>query len=163
MKEAIFSTEIVRSIRHHGGWAFKIPDMPITKELLKITRFTNAKPCDIVSTFNGQFVAIETKQFKKWEALGVRHFRPEQLSGMTDIVANGGRAFVFLNIRIKADKIKKLMAVNRLLVFDWSTWGPRIMKRSIFAESLRQRPHYDPMICPKGKIIFDLTEWVEYL
>lgn len=156
MKEAQFTTETVRSIRHHGGWAYKIPDAPITKEILKITRFTNAKPCDIVASYQGGFVAVETKQFKKWKALSKNDFRPEQIDGMTKIVASGGRAFVFLNIRIAKPY------VNRLLIFDWAVWGPVLSTGSIWAKDLKERAYYESSIY-QDKRIFDLREWVMLL
>jgi penicillin-binding protein-related factor A (putative recombinase) len=154
MKEAFFTTEIVRSIRHHGGWAYKIPDAPITKEIMKITRFTAAKPCDIVSCIDSKFIAIETKQSKKWEALSVRDFRPEQITGMTNIVKSGkGRAFVFLNIRMKEPY------ENRLIIFDWAVWGERIQRESIKAKELKARIYYESFIV-NDKRIFDLSEWL---
>lgn len=157
MKEAKFTTEIVRSIRYHGGWAYKIPDAPITKEILKITRFTNAKPCDIVVSYESKFIGVETKQFKEWKALSIRDFRPEQITGMDNIIKSGkGRAFVFLNIRIRKPY------ENRLLIFDWATWGPIIKKKSVFAKELKVRPHYDSFI-HNEKRIFDLTEWTMLL
>lgn len=163
MKEAFFSTETIRSIRHFGGWGYKIPDAPITKEILKITRFTNAKPCDIVACFDGKFVAVETKQFKKWKALSRHDFRPEQIEGMTNIVANNGRAFVFLNIRISE---KGQPYENRLIIFDWKVWGPVLSVGSIHAKELRQRVHYTSFLIgdePNQKRVFDLTEWLSLI
>lgn len=164
MKEAHFSTEVVRSVRHYGGWAYKIPDAPITKAILKITRFTAAKPFDITCAIDGTPVAIETKQFKEWKALSKNDFRPEQLKGMTEFIAHGkGRAFVFLNIRIKeADE-------NRLIIFDWATLGPRIeQKKSVFAKELKERAYYKSYLhdftnddgIVTRKRVFDLTEWL---
>lgn len=155
MKEATFTTEVMRSLRHYDLWAFKIPDMPITKAILKITRFTNAKPADIVACLEDKFIAIETKQFKKWEALGLRHFRPEQVSGMSSIVEQGGRAFVFLNIRIARKE-------NRLLIFDWKTLHPKLQKGSVKAKELRERPYSTPFVL-NDKIHYDLTEWLLFL
>lgn len=159
MKEAKFTTEIVRSLRHYGGWVYKIPDAPITKEILKITRFTAAKPSDIVSCFDSLFVAIETKQLKKWEALSIRDFRPEQIEGLTNIVAHKGRAFVFVNIRINT---KGRPYENRLLIYDWAVWGERIKQKSIFAKELKERPYYKSFMVDE-KRIFDLTEWLMLL
>jgi hypothetical protein len=155
MKEAFFSTETIRSVRYHGGWAYKIPDAPITKEILKITRFTNAKPCDIVCCFGMKFVAIETKQFKKWKALSKHDFRPEQIEGMTNIVNQGGRAFVFLNIRINTKELYE----NRLIIFDWKTWGPILSTGSVHAKELKERVYYSSFMVDE-KRIFDLTEWL---
>lgn len=159
MKEAKFTTEIVRSLRYHGGWAYKIPDAPITKEILKITRFTAAKPSDIVACFDSLFVAIETKQLKKWKALSIRDFRPEQIEGLTNIVAHGGRAFVFVNIRINT---KGQPYENRLLIYDWATWGEKLQAKSIHAKELKERIHYKSFMVDE-KRIFDLTEWLMLL
>lgn len=160
MKEAKFTTEIVRSLRHYGGWAYKIPDAPITKEILKITRFTAAKPCDIVSCFGIKFVAIETKQLKEWKALSKRDFRPEQLEALADIVAQGSRAFAFVNIRINK---KGQPYENRLLIYDWAVWGERITNGpSIYAKELKERAYYNSFTVDE-KRIFDLTEWLMLL
>jgi len=159
MKEAFFSTEIVRSLRYHGGWAYKIPDAPITKEILKITRFTAAKPSDIVACFDSLFVAIETKQLKTWKALSIRDFRPEQIEGLTNIVAHKGRAFVFVNIRINK---KGQPYENRLIILDWAVWGERLQAKSIFAKELKERAYYKSFTVDE-KRIFDLTEWLMLL
>ncbi len=157
MKEAKFSTEIVRSIRHYGGWAYKIPDAPITKELMKITRFTAAKPCDIVASIDSKFVGVETKQFKKWKSLSKRDFRPEQIISLEKIIANGkGRSFIFLNIRITKPY------ENRLIIFDWATWRPVLMKRNISIKELQDRAFYDHYSV-NNKIVFDLSDWLVLL
>lgn len=156
MKEAFFTTEVGRSIRHYGGYSYKIPDAPITKEILKLTRFTAAKPSDIVACIDGRFVAIETKQIKSWKALSIKHFEPEQIKGMTSIVANGGRAFIFLNVRIN---IKGQPKENRLLIYDWAVWGERLAEKSFFAKELKVRPYYTSFIVNE-KRIFDLSEWL---
>jgi penicillin-binding protein-related factor A (putative recombinase) len=154
MKESKFATEVIRSLRYNKAWAYKIPDSPITKEILKVTRFTAAKPCDIVASIESKFVGIETKQFKKWKSLSLRDFRPEQIAALTDIIETGkGRAFVFLNIRIRSPY------ENRLIIFDWATWGPRLKQKSIHAKDLKARYFYKHFT-HNDKIVFDLTDWL---
>jgi hypothetical protein len=137
VKEAVFVTEVIRSLRHFGFWAFKIPDAPITKELLKITRFTMAKPCDIVaclpSGLDGLFVAIECKQFKKWKSFSLRDMRPAQVEQLSAIEDHGGSCWVFLNVRVGRD--------NRLIIFEWAELRHRFLKKkeSIKAKELQER------------------------
>jgi hypothetical protein len=112
MKEAIFNTEIVRSVNGMDGWAYKIPDMPHFAGSL--FRFDKEKPFDIVAClFGGEFIAIEGKQMKKYQAFGHRHMRDCQIKALDVIGRLGGAAYVFLNIR------QKTPYINRLIVFEW--------------------------------------------
>lgn len=156
MKEAIFVSEVMRSLRHFGFWAFKIPDAPITKELLKLTRFTMAKPCDIVACLptgvisDGMFVAIECKQFKKWKAFSVRDMRPAQVEQLSAIEDHGGSCWVFLNIRVGHD--------IRLIIFEWAELRVRFLEKqeSIKAKELQARKFVKTMKI-NDKIGYDLT------
>ena len=156
MKEATFTTEVIRSLRHFGFWAFKIPDAPITKELLKITRFTMAKPCDIVACLpvgvisDGVFVAIECKQFKKWKAFSVRDMRPAQVEQLSALEDHGASCWVFLNVRMKG--------TNRLIIFEWAELRVRFLhkKESIKAKELQAR-HFVKVLHINDKIGYDLS------
>jgi len=117
MKEANFNTEIVNSIKDAGHWAYKIPDMPRVPGLL---RFIPDKPCDIIASVGGRTVAIESKQFKKWQALGMRHLEDSQIKNLDEIVKDGGKGFIFLNIRIKGDKELGIKRENKCLIFEWN-------------------------------------------
>lgn len=157
MKEAVFVTEVIRSLRHFGFWAFKIPDAPITKELLKITRFTMAKPCDIIACLpvgvisDGVFVAIECKQFKKWKSFSIRDMRPAQVEQLSAIEDHGGSAWVFLNVRVGRD--------NRLIIFEWAELRHRFLKKkeSIKAKELQSR-HFVNAMKINDKIGYDLSK-----
>lgn len=159
MKEQHFATEVIRSLRHVGFWAWKIPDAPITKELLKITRFTAAKPCDIIACLptgvisDGLFVAIECKQFKKWKAFSVRDMRPAQIEQLSAIEDHGGSCWVFLNIRIKSPHD------NRLIIFEWAELRHRFLekKESIKAKELQAR-HYIKPFRHDDKTMYDLSK-----
>jgi len=154
MKEASFTTEVMRSLKHYNLWAYKIPDTPINKKIMELMRFTPEKPCDIVACYQGLMVAVETKQFKKWQAFGLRHMEPAQIDHLTRIVKEKGRAFVFLNVRIKAPH------VNRLFIFDWATLYPRLKKASIKAVELKERAYEGYFKNDKDKLIYDLEEWL---
>lgn len=125
MKEAIVTTEIIKSLHDAGLWAYKIPDAPITKEVLKVTRFTAAKPCDIVAHYAGRFVAIEVKQIRKMQSFSIKHMRPAQVLHLDSISKKGGRAFIFLNIRLPVPR------TNHLLILDWAEWGDRLRGESL--------------------------------
>lgn len=138
MKESVFTTEIMHTLRARGYFAHKLGDAPITAAVLAVTRFTPGKPFDIVVSARGQFVAIETKQMKKFKAFSLRDMRPAQLEGLTEVVYRGGRAFVFLNVRIAADARKGVKRENRLIVFDWAWLLHRLHESSIKAAEIRE-------------------------
>lgn len=124
MREADFTSEVMASIREIGGWCYKIADSP-TSWTRGITKFTPDKPCDVVACLDGVMVAIECKQLKKFAAFGRTQMRESQITALTEIVAAGGKGYVFLNIRIKAIKGKQKHE-NRLIIFDWDKWGDRL-------------------------------------
>ena len=72
-KEVNTNTMIVKSIRHFGFWAYKIPDLPAFKG--SVTRFAPAKPCDIIANVNSRFVAIEGKFSNQFKGIGLSIFR----------------------------------------------------------------------------------------
>lgn len=110
MRESVFCTEVVRSIRAQAGWAYKVPDMP--QSMLRGSRFNLPKAVDILACYEGRLYAIECKQIKKYEAFGLKNVRPSQAETLDSVGRAGGQAFVFLNVRIAH-------AVNRLYIFKW--------------------------------------------
>ena len=152
MKESDFQAELLKSLRTQGCYAEKIPDAPTSK--MKGLRFTLPKPFDIFASVNGQFVAIECKQIKKFEAFGLSHMRPSQIEHLSKVIQKGGRAFVFLNVRIKPSVAKQIKHENRLLIFDWGVWHERWKIESLKKKDIEERPfiqgfdHY-----------YDLNEW----
>lgn len=152
MNEKTFNLELKKSLIFHGAWAHKIADMPRGPML----RFNPEKPCDIVGVFKGQMFVIESKQIKKFQAFGIEALRPGQISSLTKIHEAGGKAFVFLNVRIPR-------TINSILVFEWEFWKWRwqtlgsLKKDEIevmtFKEGLKaQRVNKD--------LIFDLEEFL---
>lgn len=141
MKESLFNTEILRSLQDEGAWAYKIADQP-TSWTAHATRFTPDKPCDIVAMFLGHGFIIEGKQIKKFEAFGLDKIRPSQIKNMDEAVDKGNRAFVFLNIRIKAVK-GETQHENRLITFDWAELRERFKSGSIKAKELKELPYIE--------------------
>lgn len=156
MRESKFITEIMGTLKHFGCFAHKISDSP-TSWTMKKTRFTSTKPCDILANVQGAFVAIECKQIKKWEAFGLNKMRPGQVVALTNVERTGGKAFVFLNVRIKAIKGKQ-KGENRLIIFEWYELQKRFQKGSIKAKELKELVYFTS----KDKI-FDLQEWIDFL
>ena len=133
MRESDFNTEIVNSIKALGGWAYKIPDIVPGGG----SRFTPDKPCDILGGYKGKFIGIESKQMKKFEALGIRHVRYNQEKSLDEMVAKGNRAFLFINVRIRAVK-GKVKRENRLIPLDWKEWGPVLKLGSLKASEIEK-------------------------
>lgn len=144
MKEAIFNSEIVASLKDQGFWAYKIPDMPHFAGAM--FRFDREKPFDIVACKSGLMLAIEGKQLKSYQAFGSRHMRPHQIKSLDEVVSRGGKAFVFLNIR------QKKPYLNRLLIFEWPNLTLSTEKASFKKVELQKMPFVEGK---KGQ--FDLS------
>jgi hypothetical protein len=140
MRETNFNTEVMNSLKKFGAWAYKIADSP-TSWTMAATRFTPEKPCDIIACYDGKFLAIEGKQIKKFKAFGMSDMRPAQIKNLTEVIERGGRAFIFLNVRIPAIKGKQKRE-NRLLIFDWAMWKDRLERESIKKGELEISPYY---------------------
>ena len=156
MKESNFTSEVMESLRQRGVWCYKIADSPAswTKG---ITRFTPEKPCDIVACVGGKFISIECKQLKKFEAFGRTQIRESQIQAANDIVRAGGKAFIFLNIRIKAvSGLRK--HVNRLIIFDWGGSGELLSTDTIKKDELFGLPHING-----AKGVYDLDGFVKLI
>lgn len=118
MKEAVFNTEISRSINSQGGWYYKVADSP-TSWTMKQTRYTPVKPCDGFGMYQGIGFLVECKQIKKWQSLSLKAFRQNQIESLSRFYELGGKSFVFLNIRISANKSLGQKRENRCLIFEW--------------------------------------------
>lgn len=149
MREATFNTEVVNSIKKLGGWAHKITDLPASKVIGMA--FTPEKPCDIVGAYYGKFIGIESKQLKKFSAIGRNQLQYSQIKNLNEMVDKKNRAFLFINIRIKAGGGKK--HENRLIPLDWKEW------RDYFdTATLKQKQLMDLPFIQGSKGFFDLTE-----
>lgn len=162
MREATFNSEVVNSIKHWGGWAHKIADLPAS--LTFGLRYVPEKPCDILACYHNRFFAVEGKQLKKFEAFGLRHMEHAQIKELTDIVKRGNKAFVFLNIRIKAVK-GKTKHENRLIILPWEKI--RDLKETIKQKEIMALPYVSYQNVKKdprdkdGQIIYDLKAFLE--
>jgi hypothetical protein len=167
MREANFNAELVRSLKRHGAWAYKIPDSPVSRMTFR-TQFTPEKPCDILAIHRGRGIAIESKQIKKFEAFNaMTALRPNQIKALDEVLVTGrGRAFVFLNIRIKAVK-GEVKQENRVLIFDWKEWRGVFESGSIKQKDLIALPFISGKSVRKNpqqkdtEIQYDLTEFLE--
>ena len=113
MREATFITEITKSLEDAGClFVYKPPDNPASWTM-SATRFTPAKPCDIITCDRDKMILIECKQLRKWEAFSERHMRPSQIKNLSIAHKMGHKAFVFLNVRIVSER------TNYLLIFNW--------------------------------------------
>jgi penicillin-binding protein-related factor A (putative recombinase) len=163
MREAQFNTELVNSLKYWGAWAHKIPDLPAS--MAAGLRFTPDKPCDVVGGY-GKFFAIESKQIKKFEAFGMRFLRDSQIKELNSIIERGNRAFIFLNIRIKAVK-GKVKRENRLVIFDWKEF--RELKETIKKADVEKLPYITYQTVKKNEfdkdteIIYNLKPFLESL
>lgn len=127
MKESVFTNEISHTFNMAGHYIYKIPDAPLSQGMNSGVAFQ--KPCDLVSSVNGKFIGIETKQIKEFRAFGLYDMRPSQIKHLTEMIQKGARAFVFLNVRINPGRSSK--RENRLIVFEWGDLQKRFEEGSI--------------------------------
>ena len=118
MKESVFCTEIIKSLRAAGCFAFKIPDSPASYGGAKM-RFSAGKAFDIHAVTAGVPLAIEAQLYKQFKGFGLNQLRDEQIDTLNAYWEAGGRAYVALNIRIAASREKNQKHENRLLLFEW--------------------------------------------
>lgn len=119
MKEAIFCTEVIASLKAAGCWAYKIPDTPASAYKVGAMRFVAKKPFDIVACRSRLPIAIECKQYRKgFKGFGLNQLEDHQIEALNDFWEKGGATFVFLNIRLNPIKGERKRE-NRLLIFEW--------------------------------------------
>lgn len=153
MRESIFTSEIMKSLREANVWCYKIPDNPTSWTMAR-TRYTPEKPCDIVASFNGRAILLELKQIRKWQAFGKTQIRGSQFLSLTEASKAGAKCFVLLNIRIKPEGENK--RENRLVVFDWNEWGSFFLENTIKAKDLIKHEYVSGR---KGR--FDLSSLLD--
>lgn len=153
MREAVFITEVVNSLKTHGcKFTYKPPDSPVS-QTQSITKFTLTKPCDIITCDKKGMILIECKQIKKWEAFAKSDMRPSQIKSLTEAYEMNQRAWVFLNVRVDA--------FNTLLAFKWDKLALRFARAgSIKANELKDMAHSESAIHAKDGI-FDLSSFLD--
>lgn len=151
INERICNTEAVRSFHHYGWGAYKIPDVLGSK-------FTGDKPCDIIAESpKGRYVAVEGKLIKKWCKLSPSILRPNQIFELN----RAKRSFLFLYIRIKANKEKGTKRVHKLCVIDWKEDGKWILKNGVVKYLLEEQEigrWLEPLKDKNGKTIYDIRK-----
>lgn len=151
MREQVFNTEVINSLRDAGAWAYKIPDMP--SSLMVGGRFNPDKPCDIIACFKSRFIGIEGKMLKGFKGFSLSLFRNSQIKSLDEMVDSDGLAFAFINIRIT-----QAPRENRLIIINWSLWR-NVLERKTIPKSLVERlPHIKGK---KGR--FDLKDFVSLI
>jgi hypothetical protein len=150
MKESTFCTELIKSFRNAGAYAFKIPDSPASYGGVKM-RFSAGKAFDIHAVHCGVPLAVEAKLYKSFKGFGLNQLRDEQIDSLNAYWEAGGKAFVALNIRIPASREQKQKRENRLLLFEWPL---RFHGKAEIEEY--------PFI-PGGNGLFELDGWLKQL
>lgn len=146
MRESTVCTEIVNSFKAQNCWSYKIVDPTFAE----IKFGTSKRPFDIITFIEEFGLAIEVKLMKKWAKFSPTMFKEHQFWHLDQITKKGGLAYVFLNIRIKEEKI------NRLLIFEWNKWGEVIKKTGLSKQRLAEL-HY----CQGSKGLFNLYTFVK--
>lgn len=160
MKESEGNTEAVRSLKHYGFGAYKLSDV-------RGARFTETKPCDIIAQSpKGRYIAIEGKVMNEWSNFNDKWLRPNQAIALDDACINRpGRAFIFLYVRIKANKAKKTKRVSKLLVLDWNTYRETLQGKGIGVDQMRAQSvgvWLDIQKDDEGKNIYNLKKLMSF-
>lgn len=160
MKESVFTTEVVNSLESFGLYVYKLADIPNAAR--RVIRFIPVKPCDVIACSpKGRFIAIETKQFKKWQGLTKSVMQEGQIFHLDRIAKRGGQAFVILNVRIEANKRKGQKRVNLCGVFNWKEYRDQILDGSIGAKIIREQSKgiwIDSFLDEKKKRVWNLQK-----
>lgn len=149
MKESVFCSELIKSLKQAGCYAFKIPDSPASYGGAKM-RFSAPKQFDIHAVFSGVPLAIECKLYKSFKGFGLNQLRDEQIDALNAYYEAGGSPYVALNIRVPAVKGTQKRE-NRLLLFEWPM-------RFHSKQEIMEYPYTEGY---KG--LFDLLGWLNQL
>jgi hypothetical protein len=150
MKESVCCTEIVNSFIKAGHWAYKIPDPRVFVQNGNPVRHRK-RPFDIVAYVGSIGLAIEVKILKKWKKFSPKQIEPHQVIALDKITAQGGYAFIFLNIRISDDDTTE----NRLIIFDWFVWSQVLTKTGLSKNRLKELPY-----CQGSKGLFRIDTFL---
>jgi len=99
MRESYFHSEWQESWRWHypDCHIYKIPDMPKSAA----ARFLPLKPYDFYAILDGKFYAMELKLKTKLGGFPFKDVSEWQLNNLQEAKANGGKAYIIINYRIK--------------------------------------------------------------
>jgi hypothetical protein len=150
MKETVFQSEIVDSLKSLGVWGYKIPDIPFNYQ----NKFCPKKPCDILCVpKNYPTIYIEAKMIKEWKSFGIKMLEESQVEAGKILTSLGHKYFIFLNVRLKADPFKESKQESRCIIFSYQ----EIMSRgeNFYAKELKNMP-----FIPGHKGLFDLSSFL---
>lgn len=130
INEALGNRIAVRSLRHIGYGAYKIPDV-------MGSHFTDKKPYDIVaSSLKGRSIAIEGKLMKKWGRFDWKVFQSQQIVELdANCLKREGRSFVFIYVIITEGNKR----MHRLCVLDWKKYHKQIKGKGISIDQMRSQ------------------------
>lgn len=138
MIEADFNTEIINSLKWHGYYAYKIPDMPNAAR--RVIRFIPVKPCDVIAcTPGGRFIGIEGKLIKKWQGMHVGMIRESQVNALDEMVKRNARAFIFVGVRIEAQKLKNIKKEISCVIFEWTKHRDNLLEGNYNVKNIRAK------------------------
>ncbi len=122
-KEQAFLIELKNSFQKAKAFWYKIPDSPIYKGMQ--TKFTGAKPFDSFMIYKGVPVAIEAKYISDYKSFGMKQLQPSQIQNLEAFENAGGKSYIFLNVRRRANPECFESYVNALLIFPWCEFKKR--------------------------------------
>ena len=151
-KESTFLTELGHSFREQDPscWFYKIPDAP------SASRFMEKRPFDAILTIGAIPVAIEAKALPTFQAINYNILEEHQKIELKKFCAYKGRhAYVFVNIRQKANVFEGTAHMNRIYIFEVNFLES---KGSILQKDLEHYPYIEGK-----KKRFDLTNFVQII
>lgn len=122
MREAIFRSELVKSIRslYPGVHCQVIPDSPFTGG----TSFQHKKPYDVFALQGGNFHAMELKQQRKGLSLPLSRVEEHQQFYLQQVEHAGGFGWVVVNYRTSlSERQRKVFGtarLNKAFMVRWS-------------------------------------------
>jgi penicillin-binding protein-related factor A (putative recombinase) len=137
MKESDFHKEVVKNLTAIGAYCKKLDDRPGGNRC--------KQPFDLFGSYNGKSFAIECKQKKKYGSFSKSDLNGDQEKTLTDYEnQGGGKAFVFLDIRLADD-------YSHIFIFSWKNLKKIWEKGSIKKEELKKMEYIEGV---KGYIRF---------
>jgi Holliday junction resolvase len=121
-------TEIIKSLKQIGAFAFKVPDAAVSYQQTDAsrTRFSLPRAVDIIAISQGRGYAIEVKLKRDLGTLKHADIRQEQRDTLERVWRAGGGACLAIGYRFKCgpNQRKAIGAAHarELYVVNWPTW-----------------------------------------
>lgn len=146
-RESAFLTSIRKSFEAQGHFYFKMPDAP---HLPGQARFDIKKPFDAFACVEGHALAIEAKSFDGLQCVALRHFRENQVEGLTKWDKSKGLAFAFVHFKLGRGK-------EGFYAIPW----PLMLKKGRFvALELESMPRFEKKTSEE---LYDLSQFFDGL